>query len=98
MDHDLGVCPGPPAVAARAASHVAGLARAAVAAGSRFAFGVSGGQTPSAMFRALGTEGMPWASGLGPDGHTAPLVPVDPVLDETRGLLAVTWPCQGHRR
>jgi 6-phosphogluconolactonase len=36
--------------------------------------------------------------GLGPDGHTASLVPGDPVLDVTDELVAVTQPYQGHRR
>ena len=36
--------------------------------------------------------------GLGPDGHTASLVPGDPVLDVTDHLVAVTNPYQGHRR
>jgi 6-phosphogluconolactonase len=36
--------------------------------------------------------------GLGPDGHTASLVPGDPVLDVTNALVAVTQPYQGHRR
>ena len=36
--------------------------------------------------------------GLGPDGHTASLVPADPVLDITEALVGVTQPYQGHRR
>jgi 6-phosphogluconolactonase len=36
--------------------------------------------------------------GLGPDGHTASLVPGDPVLEVTDRLVAVTDPYQGHRR
>jgi len=36
--------------------------------------------------------------GLGPDGHTASLVPGDPVLEVTGELVAVTQPYQGHRR
>jgi 6-phosphogluconolactonase len=36
--------------------------------------------------------------GLGPDGHTASLVPGDPVLEVTNALVAVTQPYQGHQR
>ena len=36
--------------------------------------------------------------GLGDDGHTASLVPGDPVLDLTDASVAVTQPYRGHRR
>ena len=36
--------------------------------------------------------------GLGPDGHTASLVPGDPVLEITEADVAVTGPYQGHPR
>ena len=36
--------------------------------------------------------------GLGPDGHTASLVPGDPVLDVTDADVAVAGPYQGRRR
>jgi 6-phosphogluconolactonase len=36
--------------------------------------------------------------GLGPDGHTASLVPGSALLDEARESVGVTAPYQGHRR
>ncbi len=36
--------------------------------------------------------------GLGPDGHTASLVPGDPVLFEVEADVALTQPYQGRRR
>ncbi|MFL5240556.1 MAG: 6-phosphogluconolactonase [Gemmataceae bacterium] len=36
--------------------------------------------------------------GLGPDGHTASLIPGDPVLDITNADVALTGPYQGRRR
>ena len=158
-------------VASRAASLIALQARAAVVARSRFILGVSGGQTPSLMLRALAGEDVPWAKvdvvqvderiapaghpdrnltalreslrhaslppehihpmpveapdleaaagryaellrtiagtppvldlahlGLGADGHTASLVPGDPVLDVTNADVAVTGAYRGRPR
>src|SRR5262249_30344293 len=127
----------------------------------RFAFAVSGGRTPWAMFSDLADEDVPWDAidlyqvderiaplgdpdrnltqleaslpgrpaihpmpvedtdpdaaaaryaaelpgrfdlvhiGLGPDGHTASLVPGDPVLDVTDRAVALTAEYNGRRR
>src|SRR5215813_5929436 len=60
VHHELDVSPDAGAVAAKAASYVAGRARAAVADHGRFTFAVSGGHTPWAMFAELRKEEMPW--------------------------------------
>ena len=157
-------------VARRAASLIAGEARAAVAGRGSFIMAVSGGHTPWLMLRALSGEDVPWRSihvvqvdervapagdpdrnlthlneslraplrpeqilampvespdlnsaaaryaailrelagsppvldlvhlGLGPDGHTASLVPGDPVLEVTNADVALTGVYQKRRR
>jgi 6-phosphogluconolactonase len=60
MNIDLEVLPDADAVARRGAHVVAGAAREAVADLGRFAFAVSGGHTPWAMFGALAEEDVPW--------------------------------------
>ena len=57
---DVEVVPDAEALAARAATFVAARAREAVADHGRFAFAVSGGRTPWAMFADLGNEDVPW--------------------------------------
>jgi 6-phosphogluconolactonase len=157
------VLPDPEAVGPRAADLVAEAVRRAVADGRRFAWAISGGESPIAMFRRLGELELPWPLidtwqvderiaptgdpsrnrteqeralppeiapgirwmpvdggdletaavrfaetlperfdvvhlGLGADGHTASLVPGDPVLDVDDRAVAITGPYEGHRR
>ena len=158
---DLEVLADAGAVARRGAEVVAAAAREAVADHGAFAFAVSGGRTPWAMFEALANEDVPWdhvgiwqvdervvpngdpdrnltslepllpagatlrpmpvedndldaaagryaASlpptfelvhlGMGDDGHTASLVPGDPVLEVAERDVAITAQYRGRRR
>ena len=62
MEHELIVLPDASSVAVRAAALVAESARTATAGHGRFAFAVSGGKTPWAMFAQLAHDDVAWSS------------------------------------
>jgi 6-phosphogluconolactonase/glucosamine-6-phosphate isomerase/deaminase len=157
------VLPDPGSVGEQAADLIAEAVRRAISEGRRFAWAISGGETPVPMFRRLGAYALPWHLidtwqvdervappddpdrnrslqakalpaealdgirwmpvedddletaaaryaatlpdrfdvvhlGLGVDGHTASLVPGDPVLDVRDRDVAVTGLYEGRRR
>lgn len=103
------VIPDAKGVALRAAGWLPARAREAVAARGRFVVAVSGGSTPWQMLRALSSEELGAVTGapavldvvhlgLGSDGHTASLVPGDPVLEVNDADVATTGVYAGRRR
>jgi len=157
------VLPDPGSVGEQAADLIAEAVRRVISEGRRFAWAISGGETPVPMFRRLGALALPWHLidtwqvdervappddpdrnrslqakalpvealdgirwmpvedddletaaaryaatlpdrfdvvhlGLGVDGHTASLVPGDPILDVRDRDVAVTGLYEGRRR
>ena len=93
----LEVFPDPAAVAARAGGYVAGLARAAVAAGSRFSFAVSGGRRRgrcSALSRRRTCRGRALSCSRWTNGGPLPVKPGRELthLRESRGAAAARVP------
>ena len=93
---DIEVLADADAVAARAASVIAGHARAAFQARGRFLLAVSGGHTPWVMLRRLGKEEVPWRGVhvLQVDERIAPAGDADRNLTHLRQALLESAPLE----